>query len=93
MVKTRVMIFVSTKGILMQDHLNNALEKLEDDGYDITDVRTDISFAGKEGYQIIGTIVYREWISDGDKFEIPATSGYVDFCPGEPLPGSTTITT
>ena len=93
MIKTRVMIFVSTKGVLMQDYLNQALEKLENDGYQIVDVRTELSFAGKEGYQIMGTIIYEEWINDRDKFEIPATSGYVDFCPGEPVPDYQTTTT
>ena len=83
MIKTRVKIFVSTKGVLLQDYLNKELETLENDGYQIVDVKTNISYAGSEGYQTMGTIIYEEWIND---FKTDINTGFVDFCPGEPAP-------
>lgn len=89
--KKRVKVFVSTKGLLLQDRINEELERLEKEGYYIVSVDTDISYSGSAGYQVIGTIVYEEeYDDDSDDFKIPDTIGFVDFCPGESLPSSET---
>ena len=89
--KKRVKVFVSTKGLLLQDRINEELERLEKEGYYILSVDTDISYSGSAGYQVIGTIVYEEeYVDDSDDFKIPDTSGFVAFYPGESLPSSET---
>lgn len=83
--KRRVKIFVSTKGLLMQDKLNDELARLEKEGYYIVSIDTNISYSGSAGYQIIGTIVYdEEYVDDSNDFKMPDTSGIIDFYPGEP---------
>ena len=85
--KKRVKVFVSTKGLLLQDRINEELERLEKEGYYIVSVDTDISYSGSAGYQVIGTIVYEEeYVDDSDDFKIPDTLGFIDFSPGEPAP-------
>lgn len=62
MIKTRTRIFVSNKGIMLEDKINNALDELEKEGYLIKSVSTEISYAGERGYMVMGTIVYEEEI-------------------------------
>ena len=87
--KKRVKVFVSTKGLILQDRINEELERLEKEGYYIVSVDTDISYSGSAGYQVIGTIVYEEeYVDDGDDFKMPDTLGFIDFCPGESIASS-----
>ena len=89
--KKRVKVFVSTKGLLLQDRINEELERLEKEGYYIVSVDTDISYSGSAGYQVIGTIVYEEeYVDDSDDFKMPDTLGFIDFCPGESVSSSET---
>ena len=64
MLKTRVKIFISNKGVLLEQRINEELERLEEEGYFIRHIDTDISFAGSTGYQTMATIVYEEYIAD-----------------------------
>jgi len=87
--KRRVKVYVSTKGLLLQDKLNEELERLEKEGYYIVSVDTDISYSGSAGYQVIGTIVYdEEYIDDSYDFKMPDTSGFIGFNLGESLSAS-----
>ena len=79
MIKTRTKIFVSNKGVLLEDKLNGELERLESEGYYIRDIHTDISYSGSTGYQAIGTIVYEEYIEDDLDYNFTINS----FDPGE----------
>lgn len=81
MTKTRVKILVSNKGPLLEERLNKELDKLEQDGYFIRSVETNISFAGEKGYQAIGTIVYEEYMDD----DLDFYSGIGLFDNGEPV--------
>ena len=80
MFNTRIRIFVSNKGVLLEEKINNELAKLEQEGYFIRSVKTDISYSGSTGYQAMGTIVYEEYLDDG-KSDFDNYS--IDFNPGE----------
>lgn len=56
--KHRIKVVVSTKQALFEDRVNAELEKLEEEGNEIFDIDTNISYAGKEGYQIMACIKY-----------------------------------
>lgn len=58
--RNKVKIVVSTKQALFEERVNKELEKLENDGYEILGIDTNISFAGKEGYQMMACIKYAE---------------------------------
>ena len=64
MVKTRTKIFISNKGALLETKLNDELDRLEQEGYFIRAINTDISFSGATGYQTMATIIYEEYIED-----------------------------
>ena len=76
--KTRTKVVVSNKAITFEKRLNDEIEKLENEGHNITHIKTDIGHAGKEGYMLLGTIVYliEEWVIDADNFEL---HGFIDF--------------
>ena len=59
-----VKIIVSTKGEFVEQRVNKAIKELEDEGYLIHDVEVNISYAGKEGYQIIACIKYAEEVKN-----------------------------
>lgn len=83
MYNTRVKIFVSNKGVLLEEKINNELAKLEQEGYFIRSVKTDISYSGSTGYQAMGTIIYEEYLDD-EKSDFDNYS--IDFNPGEFAP-------
>lgn len=58
--KTRVKIFVSNKGTMLEEKVNTELEQLEKDGKIIDNIQTDISYSGTTGYQAMATITYLE---------------------------------
>lgn len=76
----RIKIIVSTKQKLAEDRINEAIEELEKEGYLIHDIECNISYAGKEGYQIIGVIKYAEEIKNGlENLNIPVCDIGIDF--------------
>lgn len=81
MIKTRIKIFVSNKGPLLEDKVNKELETLEQEGYFIRSIETDISFCGEKGYQSMATIIYEEYIEDDLDFD--GTIGLFDT--GKPM--------
>lgn len=86
----RVKIIVSTKQKLAEERINEELEKLEQEGYLISDVECNISYAGKEGYQIIGVIKYAEEINNElnklEDIDVPMRDLGIDF--GSDMPTS-----
>ena len=64
MIKRHVKTIVATRTDRFDDKLNTAIEELENDGFDIGPIDTDISFAGKDGYMLHGTIEYFEEVLD-----------------------------
>ena len=64
MIKHHVKTIVSSKTDMFDKKMNDAIEELENDSYTIESIYTDISFAGKEGYMLHGTIGYYEEVLD-----------------------------
>lgn len=58
--KTRVKLLTSTKGSLLEEKINETLEKLEDEGFYIMEITTNISYSGERGYMILAMIEYVE---------------------------------
>lgn len=82
MIKTRTKIITSTKGHLLEEKLNDELDRLEKEGYLIESVSTDLSYAGEPrafAYMAIGTIVYTEEVLD----DINRVGFNIDFGIGE----------
>ena len=78
--KTRVKIFVSNRGTMLEEKVNSELEQLEKDGKIIDNIQTDISYSGTTGYQAIATITYLEDIID----EMDPVGFNINFGIGEP---------
>lgn len=78
--KTGVKILISNKGPLLEEKVNETLNKLESDGKIISDIQTNISFAGNYGYQAIAAITYLEDIIN----EVDPIGFNIDFGIGEP---------
>lgn len=62
--KHHVKVVVSTKQALVEQRVNEILEELENDGYEIFDIDMNISYCGREGYQILACIKYMEEVKD-----------------------------
>ena len=56
------LFLVSTKATLLEDRVEKTMRELEDKGYIIDERKSDISYAGKEGYMILCQIDYHETI-------------------------------
>lgn len=56
--KTRIKLLTSTKATLLEDKVNETLEKLENEGYFIMGIKTNISYSGERGYMILAMIEY-----------------------------------
>lgn len=78
--KTRVKIFVSNRGTILEEKVNSELEQLEKDGKIIDNIQTDISYSGATGYQAMATITYLEDIID----EMDPVGFNINFGIGEP---------
>lgn len=78
--KTRVKIFVSNRGTMLEEKVNSELEQLEKDGKIIDNIQTDISYSGTTGYQAMATITYLEDIID----EMDPVGFNINFGIGEP---------
>ena len=57
--KIKIKVIVSNKSDRFEKRVNEEIEKLESEGYCVLQpIETNISYAGKEGYMILGTIHY-----------------------------------
>ena len=57
--KIKIKVVVSNKSDRFEKRVNEEIEKLESEGYCVLQpIETNISYAGKEGYMILGTIHY-----------------------------------
>lgn len=65
-----VKFFVSSKATLLDDKVNNELKELQDAGYEIDCVTSNISYAGEKGYMILAQIDYHEEVFDEDEIMI-----------------------
>lgn len=65
-----VKFFVSSKATLLDDKVNNELKELQDAGYEIDCVTSNISYAGEKGYMVLAQIDYHEEIFDEDEITI-----------------------
>lgn len=68
--KRHVKFFTSTKATLLEERVNKEIAKLEEDGYEILSVMSNISFSGKEGYMIICQIEYIEEVMRNDDISL-----------------------
>lgn len=82
MIKKKVKMLVSTKAVILEEKVNNAIEELQKEGWYIDMVDSNISYHGDQGYQILATITcVREDLWNED--DAP-DFGYCDDS-GEPL--------
>lgn len=65
-----VKFFVSSKVTLLDERVNNELKELQDAGYEIDCVTSNISYAGEKGYMVLAQIDYHEEIFDDDEIVI-----------------------
>lgn len=68
-IKKKVKMIVSTKAVILEEKVNNAIEELQKEGWYIDMVDSNISYHGDQGYQILATITCaREdlWNEDDD---------------------------
>ena len=65
-----VKFFVSSKATLLDEKVNNELKELQDAGYEVDCVTSNISYAGEKGYMVLAQIDYHEEIFDEDEIMI-----------------------
>lgn len=82
MIEKKVKMIVSTKAVILEEKVNNAIEELQKEGWYIDNVNSNISYHGDQGYQILATIIcVREALLNEDDM---LGFGYCDDS-GEPL--------
>ena len=82
MYRTNVKVVISTKAALFEKKVNETLNELQDNNYDIIKIDSNISFSGDKGYQAMAVITYTYLEVKAD--ELDNTGFNIDFGIGEP---------
>ena len=64
MIRHSIKVLISTKGEYLERKVNTALEELENNGCNIEEINSNISYSGDKGYMLMSVISYSYFEED-----------------------------
>lgn len=66
-IRSHIKLYTSTKAALLEDKLEKEIQELEENGFVIESITSNISYAGDKGYMILAQIKYCEEVTNDIK--------------------------